>query len=107
LSALKDTVIDGTLEKVRVVYLDRDTAKWWNQRRDKQDTAMFCGYYWIRGSDEAGPFRTRSAAIRDAYYRFVLNREPPTIAVDRAGQWRRGRVKIMRAKGHTSRGAAL
>lgn len=80
MSALKDSVIEDTLDKVSVRYLDRETSKWWNARRQDEDVAVFCGYYWICGSDEAGPFRTRSSAIRDAYYRFVALRELPSVA---------------------------
>lgn len=79
MTALKNAVVEATSREVRVVYLDRDTAKWWNMRRKSDDTATFCGWYWVRGDEEAGPFRTRSSALRDAYYRFVLQRELPAV----------------------------
>lgn len=98
MSALKDKVIDGTLDKVKIAYLDRDTAKWWNTRKRPDDTAIFCGWYWSRGGDEAGPFRTRSAAIRDAYYRFVLLREPPTVAINNhTGKFQTPKLRVVRA----------
>lgn len=81
MTALKKSVVDATSTKVEVVYVDRDTSRWWNGRRRPEDTAVFCGWYWIepRSREEAGPFRSRSAAYRDAYYRFVLRRELPSI----------------------------
>lgn len=79
MTALRKSVVESTRTKVDVVYVDRETSKWWNARRRREDTVVFCGWYWIRGQDEAGPFRSRSAAVRDAYYRFVLQRELPSI----------------------------
>lgn len=82
MSALKDEVIAQTLARVEVVYVNRETTTWWNQRRQGDDTRIFCGWYWIKGQAEAGPFKTRSSALRDAYYLYVLEREPPTVAHD-------------------------
>lgn len=79
MTALKASVVKSTFEKVQVVYLDRETSKWWNARRRPDDTTVFCGWYWINGEEEAGPFKSRSAAVRDAYYRFVLHREIPNV----------------------------
>jgi hypothetical protein len=79
--ALKNTVLEAVNDKgVRVVYLDQRTSKWWNSRRRADDTVTFCGYYWTRRDEEGGPFRSRSAALRDAYYRFVLQREVPHVS---------------------------
>lgn len=79
MTSLRAKVIEDTSKHVHVVFVDRGTAKWWNDRRRPDDTVQFCGWYWVHGADEAGPFRTRSAAVRDAYYRFVLRRELPAI----------------------------
>ena len=79
MAALRDQVVKDTLDEVEVVYLDRRTARWWNQRRQPDDTAVFCGWYWLRRSEEAGPFKTRSAAIRAAYYLFILQRDQPAV----------------------------
>lgn len=79
MTALRKSVVERTMEQVEVVYLSRDTAKWWNARRRADDTATFCGWYWIHRREEMGPFRSRSACIRDAYYRLVLQRELPSV----------------------------
>jgi hypothetical protein len=81
MSALKDQVVVDTLERVEVVALTRDTAKWWNARRKKDQIAAFCGWFWIakKSGVEAGPFRTWSAAVSDAHYRVILEREPPSV----------------------------
>lgn len=73
---IMDSISD---EGVYVLRLTRDTAGWWNRRRLADDTRVFCGWYWIRpGTPGDGPFATKSAAYRDAYYRFVLKRKPPS-----------------------------
>lgn len=77
--ALKKSVITDTLNEVKVHYLDKHVSRWWNAQRSAEDTAVFCGWYWVRGGQEAGPFRTRSAALRDAYYEFVLSQAQPKI----------------------------
>lgn len=79
MAALKAQVVADTLAEVQIVYLDRATTKWWNARRRPADTAAFTGWFWIRGAEEAGPFKTRSAAIRAAYYMHVLSREVPHV----------------------------
>ncbi len=93
MTALRDHVVMETLEEVEVVYLNRETAKWWNARRGVDDTATFCGHYWIHDNEEGGPFKTRSSAIRDAYYRFVLRREPPAIGDTHTPAGRRAYAK--------------
>lgn len=79
MSQLKKSVTEDTLEQVEVVYLDRLTAKWWNNRRGagSSEPGAYCGFFWVRRDVEGGPFKTRSAAIRDAYYRFVLRTAVP------------------------------
>jgi hypothetical protein len=79
MTALRRKVVEATMDQVEVVYLSRETSKWWNARRRPEDTATFCGYYWIRNREEMGPFRSRSACVRDAYYKFVLQRELPSV----------------------------
>jgi hypothetical protein len=79
MTALKRKVVEATMDQVEVVYLSRETSKWWNARRRPDDTATFCGWYWLHKREEMGPFRSRSACIRAAYYRFVLEREVPSV----------------------------
>ncbi len=75
--ALKKDVITDTLSEVKVYYLSQQISQWWNARRSPEDLYTFCGWYWVRGAQESGPFRTRSAALRDAYYQFVLHQRLP------------------------------
>jgi hypothetical protein len=102
MTALRRSVISSAEQLVQIVYLDRSTSKWWNQRRRPDDTATFCGWYWIRGRDEMGPFRSRSSCVRDAYYRFVLKRELPSVGHSLL----QGVTKIKPAT-YTSKGARL
>lgn len=96
MTALKDLVVTETLDLVKVVYLDREVSKSWNAKRKADDTATFCGFYWVRGMDENGPFRSRSSAIRDAYYRFVLKREVPTVGQTALPGYKRPKVTATR-----------
>lgn len=77
---MKRKIVEDTSNHVRVVYLDRATAKGWNQQRRPDDTPIYCGWYWLHdpSSREGGPFKTYSAALRDAYYRFVKRTQVPT-----------------------------
>lgn len=65
---IKDHAID-TFEA------SRWTASYWNERRNAREPRFFCGWYWYAkhtANTINGPFKTRSAAIRDAYVRLVL-----------------------------------
>jgi hypothetical protein len=81
MASLTNALIDATTEKVRVVYMNRGIAKVWNSSKSRRgdEPAVFCGYYWINGREEGGPFKTYSAALRDAWYRKVMGVEPPVI----------------------------
>lgn len=79
MTALRASVVEAVGRVAHVVYVGKETAKWWNARRQADDTVQFCGWYWVRGREEMGPFRSRSACIRDIYYRFVLKREMPAV----------------------------
>jgi hypothetical protein len=79
MTALRTKVVEATAKQVRIVFVGRETAKWWNHRRGPDDTVQFCGWYWVHGMEEAGPFRSRSSCIRDAYYKFVLQRDMPQV----------------------------
>lgn len=79
MATLKKDVITNTLAEVKIVYLNREVSKWWNANRSPEDTVVFCGWFWLRGSQESGPFRTRSAALRDAYYQHVLHEHLPKV----------------------------
>jgi hypothetical protein len=53
----------------------RVTTVWWNRHRSTREPRFFCGWYWYTKKDTTtinGPFKTRSAAIRDAYVRGVM-----------------------------------
>lgn len=76
---LSKDVIESTEAHVRVVYVDMALVAFWNQKREAGEPRLFTGFYWLNGAAEAGPFRSRSAAYRDAWYHQVVKREPPSI----------------------------
>lgn len=77
--SLKKDLVRDVLQEVRIVYLNKEISRWWNNKRSDEDTPVFCGFFWIHGTQEGGPFRTRSAAIRDAHYQFIANRRLPKV----------------------------
>jgi hypothetical protein len=77
---LRNSLIADVQRRVRVFNLPRPIATYWNARRDKGEPVVFTGWYWTIGaSREAGPFKSRSAAYRDAWFRVVQEVEPPTL----------------------------
>jgi hypothetical protein len=65
---------------VQVYFASRNTTKVWNETRMKDEPLRYGGWYWMRSNksgkviavDEDGPFRSESAAIRDAYIKLQL-----------------------------------
>jgi len=64
---------------VEVFFADRHTTKVWNSLRLQGEPLRYGGWYWMRRhkgrivqADEDGPFRTESAAIRDAFVKLQL-----------------------------------
>lgn len=80
MSSITDTVMAHLEDTgVEVFFVSREATKWWNARRHSrnQAIALLGGWYWTLNGEEAGPFRTPSAARRDVYYRRVLQETPP------------------------------
>jgi hypothetical protein len=78
-----------------VFFVSGRVKVWWNARRKdpKTEAALLSGWYWALGNEERGPFRSRSAAERDVYYRAVLRSRPP---VPNAGTLREAEADIQR-----------
>lgn len=77
---LADAFIE-TVKKagVRVYFASRNTTKVWNGTRLEGEPLRYGGWYWMRSqrgrvteTDEDGPFRSESAAIRDAFVKLQL-----------------------------------
>jgi hypothetical protein len=80
MSIISDEVFGKTRDRgIEVFYVPRAATKWWNARRKdrKNEIALLGGWYWTLGREEHGPFRSQSAAWRDAFYRRVLKHAPP------------------------------
>ena len=77
---LPDAVIDIVKQKgVKVYFASRNTTKVWNQQRISKEPLRYGGWYWMRSQRgrvtemaEDGPFRSESAAIRDAFVKLQL-----------------------------------
>jgi hypothetical protein len=64
---------------VTVYFASRNTTKVWNGTRLEGEPLRYGGWYWMRSrrgrvteTDEDGPFRSESAAIRDAFVKLQL-----------------------------------
>jgi len=68
----------------KVFYVSGEAVRSWNERRALGEPRAFSGWYWARGARENGPFRSRSAAFRDAYYALVLKEAAPPLRLGRA-----------------------
>jgi hypothetical protein len=71
----KIVLSDLTKIRVEVFEASRITTKFWNDRRGPKEPRFFCGWYWYTQRDPNainGPFKTVSAAHRDAYVRLVM-----------------------------------
>lgn len=77
---LSNTLID-TVKKsgVKVFFANRRTTNVWNSTRLVGEPLRYGGWYWMRSQrgkvvamDEDGPFRSQSAAIRDAFVKLQL-----------------------------------
>ena len=64
-----------------IFYVSMPMAKQFNTNRAEGTPMVFTGWYWARGALEAGPFKSKSAAYRDAWYRLVVKRVPPKMNV--------------------------
>lgn len=65
--------------RVNFTYANRATIKIWNSMKPAGEPPIFCGWYWMHGTNEGGPFNTESACMRDAWYRVCLKRAPPML----------------------------
>ena len=75
------TQIIKSVEKagVEVYYAGRHTTKVWNSLRLDGEPLRYGGWYWVRKArgrivmtDEDGPFKSESAAIRDAFLKLQI-----------------------------------
>ena len=77
---LPDSLVEAVKKAgVNVYFANRHTTKVWNEIRLRGEPLRYGGWYWMRTqrgrvteADEDGPFRTASAAIRDAYIKLQL-----------------------------------
>jgi hypothetical protein len=65
---------------IKVFYVSFAATRLWAKGRDADEPIVFSGWYYARGPVEAGPFRSMSAAYRDAWYRMVERIAPPAVA---------------------------
>ena len=77
---LPNAIVSDVMDVCEVFYLHWDQCKHFNERRKDGEPMVFTGWYWAKGAQEAGPFKTRSACYRDAWFRLVRHQAPPMIS---------------------------
>ena len=74
--AVHEKLVKGGIE---AYYAGRAITNIWNSDRNSGEPCFFGGWYWYRRikgrvvqTDEEGPFRSESAALRDAWQKLQL-----------------------------------
>lgn len=94
MTRLSNRVLEDVSDhEVDVYFADQSIVSLWNRLRDRGEVPFLTGWYWQRGAREGGPFRSKAAATRDAYYRIVLNTDPPATG----GQQRQPKASATRS----------
>ena len=64
---------------IEIYFANRQTTKVWNGLRLQGEPLRYGGWYWMRKSrgrivdtDQDGPFKSESAAIRDAFVKLQV-----------------------------------
>jgi hypothetical protein len=93
---LPNAIISDVDDQVAVFYVSYATTRYWAEHREPGEPLVFSGWYWAKGIREGGPFKSRSACYRDAWFRVVQKRTPPvlhqdTLRVEREAQRKKNR----------------
>lgn len=79
---LPDKIVADVEEHTTVFYLPFATCRYWAENRSPGEPLVFSGWYWAQGQREGGPFKSKSAAYRDAWFRAVRHKSPPVLRAD-------------------------
>lgn len=79
---LPNAIITDVEDTVTVFYVNYQTTRIWAESRAPGEPLVFSGWYWAKGPREAGPFKSRSACYRDAWFHIVQKRTPPRLHAD-------------------------
>jgi hypothetical protein len=99
---LPKLIINEVETNVTVFYVNYATTRYWAENRAKGEPLVFSGWYWAVGPREGGPFKSRSACYRDAWFRIVQRRTPPVLHAEARKAERRAQTQ----KNREARGAA-
>ena len=87
---LPQKIIQAVTDTVdEVFYVSFQTAKVFNEGRERGTPMVFSGWYWARGTQEGGPFKSQSSAYRDAWYELISNARAPALHKAAASEIRR------------------
>lgn len=75
----KSVIIKLEKSGVKAYFANREITKTWNSERYTGEPIHYGGWYWHRtvkgrvvDSDEEGPFKSESAALRDAWRKLQI-----------------------------------
>lgn len=93
---LPNAIVSDVDDTVTVFYVNYETCRFWAENRDKGEPLVFSGWYWAKGPREGGPFKSKSACYRDAWYHVVQRRTPPVMQAT-VRKFERRETKMVRA----------
>lgn len=78
---LPNNIIAEVERVARIHYVDVAQTKQWNEHRRDGELRLLTGWSWTarNGSDHRQGFKTRTVAMRDAWYVLVQHRAAPAI----------------------------
>jgi hypothetical protein len=88
---LPNDIIAEVEAVVRIHYIDATACKVWNEHRREGELRLLTGWCWTarNGRDHRQGFKTRTVAMRDAWYALVQHRATPAVT--------RARLRVVRA----------
>jgi hypothetical protein len=90
MSFYSQDITDQVDEVCRIRYMARDDVNAWNRNRRDGELRLLSGWMWTakNGSAYQQGLKTRSAAIRDAYYVLIVQSAAPGNVTRRAARLR-------------------
>ena len=99
---LSREIVEDVTDAVKVFYVDFAATRYWAEKRAKGEPLVFTGWYWALGGREGGPFKSKSACYRDAWYRVCNKQSPPALRQKASSFEHRKHQRENRAKHETA-----
>jgi hypothetical protein len=85
---LPGSIIAEVRRVARIHYVDVETTRAWNAQRHDGELRLLTGWCWTarNGRSFRQGFKTRTVAMRDAWYSLISNSEAPPLPRPRKGK---------------------